>query len=53
VIPQSELAQLGELQRIQQRAAELAEREAYRLFAERLPQLAAELRSTAVLQLIQ
>jgi len=49
-----QLAQLGDLQQIQQHAVELAEREAqYRPFAERLQQLAAELRSKAVLQLIK
>jgi len=48
------LAQLGDVQQIQQHAAQLAEREAqYRPFAERLQQLAAELRSKAVLQLIK
>lgn len=49
-----ELAQLGDLQQIRQYAAELIQRdEHYRSFAERLEKLAAELRSKAVLQLIQ
>ena len=48
------LAQLGDLQQIQHYAAELAGRDAqYRPFAERLAQLAAGLRSKAVLQLIK